>query len=359
MSKVATLYHPGFEPEQSWLRAMLLFYDCVHSIVPEKAGYEPSPSITALCKRAPDAFVPIAPVKNDLDYDWNNYHALRDVLRRLSEQGESGERLRARLDWPGGMPCLDLGRTVKVHTDKMADMLAHDLVDFGLAKRTDEEWLRVDRRVADLVLSMLADRMKMNRSGIVCTSSDQETSFAVAAKSELTRGQSWNAEATLASAILKAEIPADIADLPVDRYLDIRKHYEDKREVFRLAMHEIQTLYFERSFQSVEAFNQEINQAVEKFDKEMQKLREQRFGKQVIRWAPVVLGGIVSLAAAALPDPTIAIAAAGVSLTLQVLQTSQGEPVRGTNMAQAQALLVEFGRDLSWNRSWLGRVLSW
>ena len=45
---INTLYHPYFEPEESFLRAMLLFYGTVYSIVPEDAEYAPTPR-TLVC----------------------------------------------------------------------------------------------------------------------------------------------------------------------------------------------------------------------------------------------------------------------------------------------------------------------
>jgi len=354
-----TLYHPSFEPKESWLRAQLLFYDTVHSIVPEDADYSPSPNIATLCDEAQNAFVPLAPSSEDVEYDWDDYHALADVLRHLASRDGIEDRIDAYLDWPDGVPSLDLGGTVKVHTDKMADMLAYDLVGFGLAERTDDpEWLRVDRRVADLVLSMLADRMANTRGGIVCTSSDRDQSFAVAAKSELRHDNVWNPEAALASAVLTAEIPANLADLPLKRYLDIRKRYEDERDVFHLAMKEMQELHLKQNVQSPEAFRDQVQEAVTDFGRGMEKLRKGRWSRQVRRWAPIAIGGIVSVASAAIATPIVGLGAAGVTLTLQVLQNSQGQQVPGTYKARAQALLVELDRDVHWNRSWLGSVFS-
>src|SRR5215210_3766566 len=164
---IKTLYHPKFEPKLSWLRAMLLFHETVHSIIPENADYTPSPGITALCEKVQEAFVPLAPTKRDLAYDWDSYDALTSVLSKLSDQGEGKHCGRAHLHWSQGVPSLDLGKTVRVHYDKMGEMLAHEQVDFELAEQTnDPAWFLVDERVAPLVLSMLADRMAKNRPGV-------------------------------------------------------------------------------------------------------------------------------------------------------------------------------------------------
>jgi hypothetical protein len=358
---INTLYHPYFEPKESWLRAMLLFYETVYSIIPENAEYTPTPGISTLREKVEEAFVPLSPTEQDLAYDWENYHALKDVLRELSHQGEGKDRMHAHLDWSQGVPSLDLGGTARVHIDKMADQLAHDLVDFRLAERADDPaWLRVDRRVADLVLSMLADRMAKNRPrDIYNTSSDQEHSFAVAAKSDLQHGTQWDAEAALASAILKAEIPAGLADLPLDRYLDIRKRYEDTREVFQCAMKDMRKLYLERDFQTPEDFREQLELVVTDFSRGMQDLRKGRLGRQVPRWVLISLGGIVSVAAAAIGDPVVAMEATGVAYVMQTLQTSQGGPAPATHKAALQSHFVELDRTVKWNQSWLGRVFSW
>jgi len=357
MVSTNTIYHPKFEPPEQWLRSMLLFYDTVHSIVPDSAEYRMSPGIVDLNEKATDAFVPLAPTSEDLQYDWDGYKALGAVLRELPADEEA--RSRADFDREEGAPRLDFGRGVQVHHDKMGEMLVHDLVEYGLAqRREDSDWITVDRRVADLVLSMLADRMARNRPGGIYTCSDRETSFAVAAKSDLEHGGNWRPEATLASAILQVEIPEGLVALSTEDYLDLRKRYEDKREIFRLAMQELESLYLDESFQSPEDFQARLKAIVGDFGKEMDKLRQQRAMRRVQRWGPVALGAIVSLGAAAITAPLIGIGAAGVTIALDVLRTAQGDPVAGTNIAKTQSLLAELGKDIRWNRNWLGRVFA-
>lgn len=257
MVDVKTLYHPKFEPPEPWLRAMLLFYDTVHSIVPDGAGYQPSPWIAELNEHADEPFVPLVPTRKDLSYDWNGFHALTSVLDKLPREDGPKAFGQARFDTVGGVPRLDLGNGVQVHHEKMGDVLINELEGRGLARRrADSDWVEMDRRVGDLVLSMLADRMARNRPGGIYTCSDRETSFAVAAASGLRRGEQWRREATLASAILQAEIPGDIAEMPLVDYLDLRKRYEERRDVFRLAMRDLETLYFVHSFEEPGEFKQ-------------------------------------------------------------------------------------------------------
>lgn len=361
MLMAKTIYHPSFEPRISWLRAMLLFYDSVHSIIPQNAAYVPTPGIAQLCEKLPDVFTPLAPTDQDLECDWQQYHALTAVLRETPKGGKGKKSLQAKFDWPEGVPRLDLGNSVKVHNDKMADMLVYDLIGMGLAQRTDDsEWLQVDKRVADLILSMLADRMARKRPGVFFTSSDREAAFAVAAMSDLNHSRlaAWNPEALLASAILTVEIPSNIADMPINRYIDIRNRYHENRDIFRLAMQELRNLYLEGSFHEPDAFRQQLENVVKDFSKKTQRLREQESRRRVIQWAPITIGGIVSIAAAAITTPIVAISAAGVGVVLQIFQTSHGQSIQGTNISRAQAMLVQLDSELKWNRNWLGRLFT-
>lgn len=365
MTKTRILYHPKFEPKESWLRAALLFYDTVHSIVPRNAPYTVSPRVAELCEKAPDAFVPIPPDERDLKYEWPEYHALSDVLQNLFDRSEGTQLKRARFDRVGGVPRLDFGEGVEVHWDKVAEKLWADLVNFGLAVPTDDpSWLRVDRRVADLVISMLASRMVMNRSGFVGTASDGVTPFAVAAKSAMNHGQAlkWNqghAEATLASAVLTAAVPAAIAELPLDRYLDLRNRYEPHRETFRTTMIDLANLYLQSNLHNPDEFKGAVESTVARFSQEMQTLREGQLREKVLKWTPVAIGGVVGIAAAVVTAPIVAVTASGVSFAIAIVQTALGERPYVSKSALTQSLLIDLERELHWNQDWLGRVFRW
>lgn len=357
------LYHPKFEPPEGWLRTTLLFYDTVHSIVPQNAPHTVSPQVADLCEKVPDAFKPIHPDERDLEYEWGEYHALTKILQNLSDRSEKTED--ARLDWLAGVPRLAFGAGVEVHWDKMAEELWTDLIAFGLAVPTnDPSWLRVDRRVADLVLSMLASRMVSRRPGFIGTASDRVTSFAVAAKSAMNRGKElkWDqgyAETTLASATLTAAVPAEIAQLPLDRYLDIRNRYEPHREAFRSTMIELANLNLPSHLQNPDEFIGAVESTVAKFGRGMQTLREGRLRERVRKWAPVAIGGVIGIASALVQGPILALTAAGVGVTIQAVQTAQGERPYVSKSVETQSLLIELDRELHWDQNWLGRVFRW
>ena len=125
---------------------------------------------------------------------------------------------------------------------------------------------------------------------------------------------------------------------------------------FRLAMQELQALYFQRGFTTADEFTEQLKAIVAKFDAGVQQLRRQRFSTHVLRWGWLSLGGIVSIAAAARPN--LAVSGAIVNLVLQALQPPPGGGFHATYVAKAQAVLVDLERDLRWRRGWLGRVFS-
>jgi hypothetical protein len=363
MPLTKTLYHPLFEPRTGWLRSMLLFYDTIHTIVPADAGYTPSSRLVTLLKSIPDALIPLQPSEADLRYDWANYHALIDVLREFPKRPAAGSEkfTPARLDWQDDVPRFELRAGVAVHTDKMGDMLAHDLVAMGLAVRTENaKWLKVERRVADLVLSLLAQRMASRHDDVLGTATDSVTSFAVATRSELrVENKQWSAESVLASRILAAEVPARIDRLPLRKYLEIRDSYREKRDIFRLAMQELSRLHLDGSIGNPQLFQKRLDDVVGEFGAALQDLRQRRLRKLVEQWAPLVIGGVVTVAGWLVHKPIVSSAGVAAKFALEVLKTARPKPAAGTYTAQTQAMLVKLGHDLrNKERSWLARALS-
>jgi hypothetical protein len=212
----ATIYHPRFEPDESWLRAMLLFYDTVHSIVPNGAGYETSPGVARLQDKVPEAFVPLAPDIEDRAVFsaekgiWNRYHALTQFLDELGKGAVGAERVSAPFYVDRGVVHLTLDRAVAVHYDKLVQDFIHALTARDRAIEVEKpidpvahgtgptaRWLYVDKRIARLSLSILAERMRQRRSQIKHTSSDEALCFGVAVKSEMNEADQarWNREA--------------------------------------------------------------------------------------------------------------------------------------------------------------------
>jgi hypothetical protein len=134
-----TIYHPRFEPDENWLRAMLLFYDTVHSIVPDGAGYKASPGVARLQDKAPEAFIPLQPNIEDRavfsaeDGVWNRYFTLTAFLDELGNEGVSAERISAPFYVEGGVVHLTLNRAVAVHYDKLGQAFIDELIARKLA----------------------------------------------------------------------------------------------------------------------------------------------------------------------------------------------------------------------------------
>jgi hypothetical protein len=383
----STIYHPRFEPEENWLRAMLLFYDTVHSIVPEGAGYQATPRIARLQDKVSNAFLPLSPNKEDREVfseegGWYRYHALTAFLDELDQEGASAERVSAPYYVKNGVVHLTLDHAVAVHYDKLGQMFIDELTARNLALVVEKpvgpttsatsqatgthrstQWLYVDKRIATLSLSLLAERMREHRSEIKHTSSDEALCFGVAAKTEMKREEHrtrWNTQARLATAIVKAQVPDALDELSLDDYLEIRKRYEEYRDTFHLAVAEIETLHLDRTFTTERELEAAIEGQLTDFSAGIEKIKARTQTKRIKKWSAITLQRIIPVIGAVVGThfgmPVLATGAGGVfSYALDFFRERAGQAGPGTYMIQAQALFASLQRDLS-GEAWMTRV---
>jgi hypothetical protein len=337
---------------------MLLFYDTIHTIVPDLANYTPSKKVYEILEKDADAVKQISPNEHDKKYDWDQYYALLDVLREIAEEGNIELDKEAKFDYQDGVPTLDIPGSTRVHHGKLADMLQLDLVDLGLARRTpDSDWLVMDKRIADLILSMLANNIKRTRNYIPNTVSDQQDSFAVDAKCDVPTDYK-DRKAILASAILSSQVPESIGNLKIDQFIDIRKEYLDESESFHAAMNDLNELYFQRSFTDPEDFQKLLADIVTKYGRKVEKIKKSTSGKRIRKWGIITLGSIVGVSAAVIGVPELTIGSTVITAGLQVIQVSEQNALPGNNIARSQSLLVDVQKDLKWSTSRMGRIFS-
>ena len=315
----ATIYHPRFEPDESWLRAMLLFYDTVHSIVPDGAGYKSSPGVARLREKAPGAFVPLPPEIEDravLSAEkgiWKRYYAVTEFLDELGKESTAAERVSAPFYAERGVVHLTLDQAVAVHYDKLGQDFIDQLKARNLALEVEApinpvapsptaRWLYMDKRIASLCLSLLAERMRQRRGTINHTSSDEALCFGVAAKSEMNfrdeDWEKWSGEARLAAAIVKAHVPDELGQLPVDEYLEIRKRYAEYRDTFHLAVAEIEKLHLNHDFASRGELEAAMQRQLDAFAAGIQKIKARTEARRFRKWSAITLQRIVPVARA-------------------------------------------------------------
>jgi hypothetical protein len=213
----------------------------------------------------------------------------------------------------------DRNAFVAFRAEKMPDDFRRNLIQLGSFAEPSGEggWIRVDSRIADLLVSMLADRMATSRASIVGACTDRDHAFALAAKSELERHarrqlgnpDAWDPEAALAAEILSVDVPDRLAEYSLPEYLELGERYREHRDEFRLAMRELRALYLDRSLRSPGALADQLRHAVSQFRAGMERLQQGRIRRLVRRWVPMVLGSVVSVAAAVSGSPGLEIGA--------------------------------------------------
>src|ERR1039458_3891434 len=226
MTKYGVLYYPNFEPNQRWLRSVLLFVDEVRRIIPASANHSDSPRARELADAIPGCLQTVSPIPDDTWFDDLNFVRLEKALEQI--KGENG-------DSPSKELSLIFDQTGHVRVKgnvwlsnaklerRVRDLLMkHDLaVDLSpiLGSAPSGYSLSANREAADLIVSYVADRIA-KRTGFD-TMTDQPLAFMVHALDALgvsDLGRAREAEGALASAVAQVVVPAEVEHLSLNDY---------------------------------------------------------------------------------------------------------------------------------------------
>jgi hypothetical protein len=150
----AVIYFPYMSvPESEWFSRVLLYWDEIGSIVPGSYARERrlSPYTQALADA--ELVRPVAPER----FSWDLRPAMESFLRFV-DQDEEIQRRRDRLGTdPARRGEAPAGTVVQVHEDKFGMMLAGELGQRGLIRRSGgHEWFEVESRTASFFMAHLA-----------------------------------------------------------------------------------------------------------------------------------------------------------------------------------------------------------
>ncbi|WP_343690029.1 hypothetical protein [Chitinophaga sp.] len=151
------LYYPYINiPQTSWTARVLLYYDRIGSIVPQRYFYEPNnydPFMKAMVRS--ELVEPINPIEV-LEYPWQVSQPFIEYLngdnfnlqkrRAIFRNEGSGKTNRDRIGLNG----------VRVHVDKFDGEIFYQLEQMGLAARKDDEWFIVEKKTANELMTFLA-----------------------------------------------------------------------------------------------------------------------------------------------------------------------------------------------------------
>ena len=324
MSNYTLLYYPSFSPESAWLRRVLLLADEVKRIVPNDVEIHDPDDLLALQDSIPGCLSAISPLGSDVAIENDTLPRLRKAFAFIarSKSKRSRKTFTVEISADGAM---SVAGHVFLHNAKLSPIIheelrRHQLTISWLGKLSSQEGFHVvDEAASDLILSGIAENIS-RRTGFD-TITDKPVPFALNALNSLgvapTRAPG-GAEGALLASLTSILIPAGVASLTPTEYRNLRESYGSIRAAFKeLTANLTRTNRLDR-IQDPTALQDAVGATAQEFNKEYETFRKSRYSRNFKRWAPLYVGGLLTMASAAVPP--VALGIAGVSLVVQVIQ---------------------------------------
>jgi hypothetical protein len=291
------LFYPDFEPSKLWFRSHLLFYDTIHSVIPQELRYKPTSEISDIIKRLPHSFEPIKPLDSDKKFDKFNeklFDSAFNKIKKNSKKYPNEFQIKIHPDkWK------ITGNAVFFHNKKMSEEMydlleKHHLIHIGSQEFNSisgidlKDFSVVNRYASDIILSHIADNMAKRLH--VNSITNNPFAFSVNSLNPIPIQKDSQKKGLLTSAIIRCIIPEKVEELSTDQFLEIRDEYSDVRE----SIHEISKKLAE--FNDLGEINDnrllenEINDISNEFSKQVNTLENSVSPDIVKKFVPIFFG---------------------------------------------------------------------
>jgi hypothetical protein len=321
------LYYPKFEPDQRWLRSVLLLVDEVVRIIPKDAGHVDSLPTKQLSDAMPGCLQSISPTKEDIAIDSLNLGRLEKAFSgiRSGHRKRPFSRLKVLIDTDGriqieGGVWLSNGKLNEAVRDLLLKYelvettnIFQDVAPVGNAILTNEE-------ASGLIVSHVADQIS-RRTGFD-TMTDESLAFVVRSLDTLgvtERSLEREGEGALASTIANIVIPSAVERLSIPQYREIRGSFEDVRGAFQDLVRAVSDRAKLNRAQSATALDNRLQMTIVEFCKQWVKYKETRTARRLKEWVPLSIGGLLAIPAS-LVNPLGGVALAAGGFTISVIE---------------------------------------
>lgn len=343
MPPFKALYYPSWNPPVKWLRSMLLFFDRVEVIRPLDVDPQYNQANEAVFNLIPHAFGEIKQSQYEMTLDDRNKTLLEKVFVTIAKK-KTHKRKEVKLIL-SDQETLKISDYTLLHDSKLNRFVynllkKHSLIAPGPAREIAKEIGEIDgfqvvhTDASDLILSLIADHYARNRS--LRSITDKSLAYMVNALTADSATREATSAMSLASSILKFEIPNNIEKLKPKQYVNLRKRYEDLREPFQHAVRTLCDDYKLAEVTSKKQFKDAVHDAARDFFLETEKLRRSQWAKRTKTWTFVGLGVLSSFCS--LGAGMVVLLGAGVSAGLHVYQGFHGSHYT-TEKRRAQQLI--------------------
>ena len=345
------LYYPSWNPSVRWVRSTLLVFDQLQVIRPtEVVNPRYHEANVAVYELLPHAFSEIRRAHYDMTLSPNNKRLLFSTLNLIADKYKRNTLQGAKLRFTPGEGAYVPGY-VYLHLSKIPDFVRKALESRGLFHAAAEQILKhqhnlhdfriVQRDAAAIILALIADYY--GRAHALRTVTDQRLAYLNVALNENPVRRHAAVEASLATAILRFQIPERIAEMNPEQYVSLRKRYDDLRLPFQHAVRTICDDNLLAGIESRQQFEDAVHSAGREFSLGVDKLLRSPFARKVGQWAPMSFGIASSLCK--LSVPAVAILGVGVDCAVKLYNglSSKGH---STEIHTAQKLMATLRREL-------------
>lgn len=183
-TRLPVLYYPKFEPDQRWLRSVLLLVDNVVRIIPEDADHTDSDPTKQLSDAMPGCLQNIPPTKDDIAVDFINFNRLEKAFTQISTKfpRRPRKKYRFRLGIDGSVRAEG---HVWLSNSKLEPRIRELLIKYNLADKGGpfaqmapfKNAVFANEEASGLIVSHIADRIA-RRTGLD-TMTDEALPFVV------------------------------------------------------------------------------------------------------------------------------------------------------------------------------------
>jgi hypothetical protein len=300
MSNFEVLYYPNFEPSKKWIRSYLLFFDTVCSIIPNDDEIELSENTLELLDEIPNAFRPISPSKRDIQIKNLNYERLHKAFEQISntEKNSISKNISSNVTIDNSCEIKYNGMSL-LHNQKVSHgvfslLNKFDFISDNSEKTCDSSTLNnfyvVDKRAADLIVSLVADNIA-NSQGLN-TITDQSLSFTINSLNSFRYGSIGDTRSLLSYSLTNQVVPKNIESLSIEDYVQVHDKYKKIHEPFQEVLSNLNTLHRLEDVSDYSMLEKKINEITYNFDLELEELKKSRTMSNIRKWAPIGLGGL-------------------------------------------------------------------
>jgi hypothetical protein len=343
MRKSEALYYPNIEPPMQWLMSAALFFDSVRSFVPTDSDELLSAELREFAEHT-QAWTPYRPTQDTAQLLDVSNQILDEVFRSIADGQKTQRELHITIDTSGRV---QIPGHVFMHNSKLSGRVAERLQAHGLilpGEFAGDNWLTVNEKASDLVISYIADRLAALEGWTSITNNEGLYVFNAVGS---VGSPDVSAADQLARMMITDLVPDVIDRLSLKRYNELRQRYQPIRE--RLNQFIDETIKQDRlnRIGDMTELNAAIHDCTAELRKEIREFKKSSFGKEIRKWGPFALTGLIRLAKSISHiNSELALALEGVSLTIGFIDKTGVLQDKSNNREEMVRLLAAARNDI-------------